>query len=132
MGCEVDSEKAKDNFLVAAERGHVSAMVYFGELLNKADPQRFVWFGRAAVSGYPFSFLNEMSYQVRNFDLGNGLAKFLFGRVLKDTLTTRSKQSLEQLITLTLTSGPQIRLFVFTNFRCKRIEKQSTAGQLLD
>jgi TPR repeat protein len=61
FGCEVDVKRAKENYLVAAELGHVFSMVSLGDLLDKDDPQRFVWFGRAASSGYSTSFLNEMS-----------------------------------------------------------------------
>jgi hypothetical protein len=61
-------------------------MVYVGSLFGKDDPQRFVWFGRAAASNRKsVSFLNEMSDQIRNFNHGTGSAKvvFIIGRALK-------------------------------------------------
>jgi TPR repeat protein len=54
LGCEEDVEKTKENFFFAAELGHVYAMVCVGKLLDKDDPQRFVWFGGCSV------FVNEM------------------------------------------------------------------------
>jgi TPR repeat protein len=56
IGCERDMERVQENFLVAAELGHVRAMVGAGSFLDKSDPQRFVFLGRAAVGGYPVSF----------------------------------------------------------------------------
>jgi hypothetical protein len=78
FGCEKDAERAKENFLVAAELGHVNAMGCSGGLLGKDDPQRFVWFGRAALSGYSVSFLNEMSEQIHNFNSRAGRANVVF------------------------------------------------------
>jgi hypothetical protein len=54
-------EKREREFLVAAELGNVGAVACVGELLDKDDPQRFVWLGRAASNGKYASFLNEMS-----------------------------------------------------------------------
>jgi TPR repeat protein len=65
--CEQDPERAKENFLVAAELGDVQAMVHFGCFFDKDDSQRFVWFGRAARNGGSVTFWNETSYQIRNF-----------------------------------------------------------------
>jgi TPR repeat protein len=53
-GCGEDLERAKENFLVAAELGHVHAMVCVGRLVDKDDPRRFVWFGRGAASKWIF------------------------------------------------------------------------------
>jgi hypothetical protein len=80
-----DLERAKENFLAAAELGYVNAMVYFGQLLDKDDPQRFVWLGRAAAKRHSSDFLNEMVDQIRNFDNGTGHARVVFaiGRALR-------------------------------------------------
>jgi hypothetical protein len=77
-GCEQDLERAKENFLAAAELGHVDSMVEFGKLLDKDDPQRFFWFGRAAANGYSFYFVQEMVVQIRNFNFGKGYANVVF------------------------------------------------------
>jgi TPR repeat protein len=50
-GCEKDLDKAKENFLLASELGHVSAMIELGNLLDESDPQRWRWWGRAAALG---------------------------------------------------------------------------------
>jgi hypothetical protein len=42
-------------------------MICLSVLLDKTDPQRFVWFGRAAANGDSFAFLNEMSDHICNF-----------------------------------------------------------------
>jgi hypothetical protein len=83
--CEKDAERANENFLVAAELGHVDAMVFAGWFLDKDDPKRFVWLGRAAASGVSDSFLTEIRDQIRNFNSGTGHAKvvFVIGRALK-------------------------------------------------
>jgi TPR repeat protein len=86
IGCEKDAERAKEYFLVSAELGFVNAMMSVGELFDKDDAQRFVWFGRAAASyGGSAYFLTEMSNQMRNFSDGTGHANVVFaiGRALK-------------------------------------------------
>jgi hypothetical protein len=82
FGCEEDLDKAKESFLVAAELGHVDAIVYMGCLFDKTDPPSFVWFGKAAANGCDSGFLNEMVDQINNFSFD---AKVLFaiGRALK-------------------------------------------------
>ncbi len=85
IGCEKDVERAKENFLVAAELGYVDSMAWLGELLDKDDPRRFVWLGQAAARNHPpYPFLNEMSDQIRKFisrGAGNRKAVFAIGRV---------------------------------------------------
>jgi hypothetical protein len=89
IGCEKDAKRAKVNFLVAAELGDVNAMEALGELLNENDPQRFVWFGRAAATAGLFLssvyFLDGMCNQIQNFKNGTGHAEVVFtiGRALK-------------------------------------------------
>jgi hypothetical protein len=84
-GCEKDVQRAKDNFLKAAELENVSAMRLLGELLDEADPQRFFLFGKAAAGGFPYYFLFEMEVQIRNYKAGSGYAKVVFeiGRALR-------------------------------------------------
>jgi TPR repeat protein len=69
IGCGRDVERAKADFLVAVELGLVHAMVRVGSLLDKNDPQRFVWLGRA-TNGESSYFLEEMGDQIRNFNSG--------------------------------------------------------------
>jgi hypothetical protein len=85
IGCEKDEERAKENFLIAAELRHVEAMTCFGSLLGETDPHRFVWLGRAAICGGSAFFLSQMEKQIRNFNSGTGKACVIFtiGRALK-------------------------------------------------
>jgi hypothetical protein len=76
-GCEKDLDKAKENFLLASELGHVSAMVYLGGLLDESDPQRWRWWGRAAALG-DWKFLSNFSKQVELFNSGSGSAAVMF------------------------------------------------------
>jgi hypothetical protein len=56
-------------------------------LLDKDDPQRFVWLGKAAARNPPgsSSFLSGMRNQIHNFNNGTGHATvvFVIGRALK-------------------------------------------------
>jgi hypothetical protein len=85
IGCQKDVHRANENFLIAAELGHVRTMICVGDLLDNDDPQRFVWFGRAAANGESSFFLDEMRDQICNFNSGIGNAKIVFviGRALK-------------------------------------------------
>jgi hypothetical protein len=94
IGCVKDAERGKENFLVAAQLGNVDAMVYVAEFLEKHDPERFVWFGRAAAAnGGSSSFLNEMVDQIRKFWTGTGLANVVFaiGRALKGHINNEKR-----------------------------------------
>jgi TPR repeat protein len=56
-GDQGDIKRAKENFLVAAELGNVVAMGSLAGLLDKDDPQRFLWLGKAASNGKYMDFL---------------------------------------------------------------------------
>jgi TPR repeat protein len=56
-GCEYDLEKAKECHLIAAQLGEVWSMNAVGRLSDESDPQRWFWWGRAAVRGWSISFL---------------------------------------------------------------------------
>jgi hypothetical protein len=81
-GCENDIEKAKENYLLASNLGHVSAMVDLGdlfeELLDGSDPQQWRWWGRAAKKGKPDYFLVLFAKQVELFNSGSGSAVVMF------------------------------------------------------
>jgi hypothetical protein len=85
--------RAKENYLVGAELGHVSAIVTFGELLGKDEPQRFVWLGRAASNGDASFFLDEMSDHIENFNSATGHAKVVFAiaRALKGQVDSEER-----------------------------------------
>jgi TPR repeat protein len=56
-GCEKDLEKAREYYLIAAQLGHVDSMVGLGRML---DPQKWLWWGRAAVLGQRFFVLTQL------------------------------------------------------------------------
>jgi hypothetical protein len=84
-GCEKDLDKAKENFLLASELGHVLAMLWLGDSLGVSDPQRWRWRGRAAALGNSCSFLYDFAKQVELFNSGSGSAAVMFviGRALQ-------------------------------------------------
>jgi hypothetical protein len=76
-GCEKNLDKAKENFLLASELGHISAMIWLGDLLDESDPQRWRWWGRAAALGASWSFLSGFAKQVEFFN-GCGMAAVMY------------------------------------------------------
>jgi hypothetical protein len=70
--------RQKENFLLASELGHVSAMSCLGNLLDESDPQRWRWWGRAAALGDSWIFLSYFDEQVELFNLGSGSAVVMF------------------------------------------------------
>ncbi len=94
IGCEKDLKLAKENLLIAAELGHVDAACNFAFLLDESDPVRWLWFGRAALRGWPYSFLDSFSKQVEEFFSGSGNATiaFLIGRTLKGNMDAERKK----------------------------------------
>jgi hypothetical protein len=135
-GCEKDEEKAKECFLEAAELGHASAMLRVGELLEIDDPQRFFWFGRAATSGgvwfgrdmpnrYSFSFLNEMSDQIHNFNNGTGHAKVVFaiGRALKGHIDNEKRRIFGSNYKFDIYIGPANQALHFYEFQLQSYRK---------
>ncbi len=94
VGCEKDLNLAKGNFLIAAELGHRWAADAYGRLLGDSDPVCWIWFGRAAVCGLPFSFLASFSKQVEEFFSGFSHATciLLIGRALKGNIDPESRK----------------------------------------
>jgi hypothetical protein len=94
IGCEEDEERAKEIFwLPLSLRMFTRWMVFLGEFLDKDNPQRFVWFGRAVAKGQSSDFLNEMSDQIPNFNSGTGHAKVIFaiGRAWKGHINNEKR-----------------------------------------
>jgi hypothetical protein len=124
IGCENDAERAKENYLVAAELCQVNAMVDLGEMCDKDDPQRFVWFGKAAVLGSREHFWREMREKVLDAVSGVRCSNLIFaiGRALKGHVDKR--KIFGEHYNLTIALAPQIMFFVSTNFNCDLIEEQ--------
>ena len=94
VGCEKHFNLAKENFLIAAELRHVSAVVWLGDLLGESDSACWFWYGRAALCGLPFSFLGSFSKQVKDFFSGSRAASsvFVIGSALKGNIDSRKKE----------------------------------------
>ena len=93
VGCEEDLNFAKQNFLIGAELGDVNAAEDYGELLDESDPVCWHFWSRAALRGFPGSFLGSFSEQVEQFFSGSGNATimFLIGRALKGNMDMEKK-----------------------------------------
>jgi TPR repeat protein len=91
-GCEQDFDKARECHLIAAQLGEVASMRNLGDLSNESDPQRWFWWGRAAVLGRPDWFLSNFSLPVRLFNSGseNGTIVFQIGKVLNGHVERRT------------------------------------------
>ncbi len=102
MGCEKDLNLAKENFLIAAELGLRRAARDYGHLLDKSDSVCWLWLGRAALRGWPLSFLNSFSIQVELFFSGSGNATvvFLIGRALKGNINAEKKRIFDKALLL--------------------------------
>ena len=89
-----DLELAKENCLVAAELGSVSAAIDYGSTLEENDPARWVWFSKVAVCGWPASFFQSFPRQVEQLMSGSGNATvvFLIGRALKGNMDMEKKK----------------------------------------
>lgn len=77
-GCGKDLDKAKKNCLLASELGHVQAMSDLGGLLDESDPQRWLWWARAAALENSWSFLFNYAKQVKLFNAGFVSAAIMF------------------------------------------------------
>ncbi len=99
-GCEQDLSKAKQNFLIAAELGHVGAASRYSDLLDKSDPARWIWRGRAALLGLPDPFLFSFEKQVDLFfsGAGNATIVFLIGRALKGNISMEKKRIFDKAV----------------------------------
>ncbi len=94
IGCEKDLNVAKKNLLIAAELGLGWAASDYGNLLDKSDPDCWLWWSRAALRRFPGCFLAYFSKQVDLFFLGFGYATivFLIGRALKGNIDLEKKE----------------------------------------
>ncbi len=89
-GCEQDFELAKDNFLIAAELGSLSAAEDYAQLLDDSDPTRWIIFGRLAQRGFYSPFLRLFPTQVR-FGVAPSIM-YLIGRALKGNVDLEKKE----------------------------------------
>ncbi len=93
-GCERDLTLAKENFLVAAELGHVCAAQSYAYLLGVSDHLCWLWLTRVAWLGLNHSFLGSLTLPVQEFvsGIGNARIVFLIGRALKGNFNEEKKE----------------------------------------
>jgi hypothetical protein len=130
-GCEKDLERAKGNYLTAAELGYVDAMIELRWLLDENDPNGFFWLGKAAVNGSSaingssWTFLNDMSAQIRNFNSGTGHANVVFaiGRALKGYIENKKRTIFDNNEEFKCRTAPANQAFQFYHFQLKSYRK---------
>jgi len=134
FGCEEDLEKAKENYLLAAKMDYVSAMDWYGELLEETDPQRWHWRGLAAARGDVWKFLRCFPSLVDRFASDPSLAPvvFVIGRALRGHSDTEKREIfgvtyhfIDELI------GPANRAIGFFTAQCAAARKAVDAWCLL-
>jgi len=132
-GCEQDLEKAKDNLLIAAKTGHAVAMSFYGELLDKIDPQRWHWWGLAVARGSSRYFLDNFSDLVDRFESDPSLAPavFMIGRALKGHIDTAKRRIFGEEMKFIERIGPANRAIDFFNAQCSAARKAVDAWCLL-
>jgi hypothetical protein len=96
--CEKDLDKAREVFLIAAQLGCVFSMRDLGALLERSDPQRWFWWGRAAVFGDTYLFLFNFSGPVHKFESGsrNGAVVFQIGNALTGRIRVEKRTIFDQ------------------------------------
>jgi hypothetical protein len=124
-GCERDAERAKENYLVAAELGHVNAMVLLADLFGRDQPQRSVWLGRAAANGRSSEFLFEMFDQIRKLNNGTGIAKvvFVIGRALKGHIDMEKRTAFGYRTSFNTYIGPANQALHYYEFQLQSYRK---------
>jgi TPR repeat protein len=119
QGCELSVESAKENYLAAAELGDFAGLHEYILLLDKNDPQRFVWLGRAAPHLGAFAFLEETKEQMMNFKAGMVKASLVFaiGRALKGHVDVNKRLIFEVAYGYDYHIRPAKQAFHFYNFQ---------------
>ena len=94
IGCEKDLHLAKENYLIAAELGHVSAACGLALLLGASNPDHWIWLGRAALHGgsnWNFRDLFLLSF-AKHINDESSLVVFAIGRALKGNIDVEKKE----------------------------------------
>jgi hypothetical protein len=120
-GCEVDLHQAKESFLRASELGHISAMIWFGTMLDESDAQRWRWWGRAAALGNSWSFLQYFMEQVRLFISGSGSAAVMFaiGQALQGHVNEEARMIFNSRVTVVSLISPAKQAIAFYEAQIK-------------
>ncbi len=116
LGNGKDLQLAKENYSIAADLGELSAMVSLGRILMKSDPQRYVWFGKAAAGGYARDFLDCFVEQLSN---SKSLSiDFVIGRALKGHVEVEKNEIFGERDVFEARIGPANRAIQFYHAQC--------------
>ncbi len=125
IGCEIDLNLAKQNYLIAAELGYVYGATNYGRLLGESAPACWLWWARAALRGWADLFLASFSKQVEQFFSGSGNATvmFLIGRALKGNINMEKKEIFGSTFIFDSRIGPanQAVSFYDSQIKCARL-----------
>jgi hypothetical protein len=119
-GCDKNLDKAKENFLRAAQQDHVHSMDCLARLLENST-QRWHWWGRAARRGSCMSFLKQFAAQVESFNSGCGSAKILFviGRALQGQVNENAGRIFNNTFAFDSWIGPAKQAIAFYELQIK-------------
>ena len=108
VGCEINRTLSKENLRVAAELGNVFAVEALTSVQEDSDETRWLWFCQAALRGFPHSFLDSFSEQVKQFfsGSGNSAVVFLIGRALKGKIDLEKKEIFGKWLYFDSLAGP--------------------------
>jgi len=132
-GCDLDLEKAKENYLLAAKMDFVQAMLYYGEFLDDSDPQRWHWLGLAAARGDASRFLTNFPSLVICFESDRSLAPAVLaiGRALRGHIDEETKEIFGDTSTFDSRIGPANRAIDFFTAQCAAARKAVDAWCLI-
>jgi hypothetical protein len=104
----------------------------FGRVLDKDNPQRFIWLGRGTARGSYSGFLSEMSDQIHNFNSGTGRAKVVFaiGRAFKGHIDNEKRTIFgkgDRVYTFVGPAKQALRLFQLQSYR-KAVDSWTIIG----
>jgi hypothetical protein len=120
-GCERDLDKAKEAFLVSSKLGEVASMVQLGRLLDESDPQRWLWWGRAACLENAWDLLDSFAKQVELFNSGSASAVVVFaiGRSLHGHVNEESRTIFKEQDRFDSRIGPAKQAITFYEMQIK-------------
>jgi TPR repeat protein len=128
-----DQNKAKENFLLASELGHVLAMSDLGDLLDESDPQRWRWWGRASAVGNSLLFLANFAEQVELINSGSGSAVVMFaiGQALQGHVNEEARTIFSSNINFDSFIGPARQAIAFYEAQIKATKDAMRAWTLV-
>jgi len=127
VGCEIDYDKAKKNYIIAAKMEDVDAMYRYGELFDESDAQHWHWSGLAAARGSlcVWDFLRDFPSLVNRFEPDPSLAPavFVIGRALRGQIDAEKRAIFGYKSDFDLLIGPANRAVDFFTTQCAAARK---------